>query len=453
MNGSIGAPSPQPEGHVVSELFSSAVSRRAFLSGALAVGAGATLAACSSGGSTPSGSSSAAAGATGTINALFMKQAGDSEDHVRAMTTAFQTANPGATVNLEFVPYEALHDKIVAASAAGTYDLVLIDVIWPAEFATKGLVTDITDRIPANWSNDVLAGALDSGLYQGKYYAVPWLLDTKYFFANKDMLSKAGVDPASLGTWDGVVAAAQSIKTKAGVKYPLIWSWPQTESVICDWAVLTASMGGKLFDDQGQPAFTSGGAVQALEFMRKTLVDGLSNPSSTQSAEDDVRKVISAGDAAMGLNWTYMYAAANDPKQSKVAGQITISPVPSGGTGQISVNGSMAMAITAGAQNPDAAWTFAQYLSSQKLQEQYVSDSLPIWKASYDNPDVVKSAPDVVAAAKVQLGQMVNRPQVANYNAVSAKLQEAVQKALIGDLPVQQALDNANTEVQKLLSA
>ena len=113
-------------------------------------------------------------------------------------------------------------------------------------------------------------------------------------------------------------------------------------------------MGGKLFDDQGQPAFTSGGAVQALEFMRKTLVDGLSNPSSTQSAEDDVRKVISAGDAAMGLNWTYMYAAANDPKQSKVAGQITISPVPSGGTGQISVNGSMAMAITAGAQNPDA---------------------------------------------------------------------------------------------------
>jgi multiple sugar transport system substrate-binding protein len=369
------------------------------------------------------------------------------------MTTAFQAANPGATVNLEFVPYEALHDKIVAASAAGTYDLVLIDVIWPAEFATKGLVTDITDRIPANWSTDVLAGALDSGLYQGKYYAVPWLLDTKYFFANKDMLSKAGVDPASLGTWDGVVAAAQSIKTKVGIKYPLIWSWPQTESVICDWAVLTASMGGKLFDDQGQPAFTSGGAVQALEFMRKTIVDGITNPSSTQSAEDDVRKVISAGDAAMGLNWTYMYAAANDPKQSKVAGQITISPVPSGGSGQISVNGSMAMAITASAQNPDAAWTFAQYLSSEKLQEQYVTDSLPIWKASYDNPDVVKSAPDVVAAAKVQLGQMVNRPQVANYNAVSAKLQEAVQKALIGDLPVQQALDNANTEVQKLLSA
>jgi multiple sugar transport system substrate-binding protein len=444
----------------VSDLFSSALSRRTFLSGALAVGAGATLAACSSSGSggstssSPSAATSSAAGAaTGTINALFMKQAGYSEDHVRAMTTAFKAANPGVTVNLEFVPYEALHDKIVAASAAGTYDLVLIDVIWPAEFATKGLVTDITDRIPSTWSNDVLAGALDSGLYQGKYYAVPWLLDTKYFYANKDMLTKAGVDPASLGTWDGVTAAAQSIKTKLGMKYPLIWSWPQSESVICDWAVLTASMGGKLFDDKGQPAFTAGGAVQALEFMRKTIVDGITNPSSTQSAEDDVRKVISAGDAAMGLNWTYMYAAANDPKQSKVANQITISPVPSGGSGQISVNGSMAMAITSGAQNPDAAWAFAQYLSSEKLQEQYVTDSLPIWKASYDNPEVVKSAPDVVAAAKVQLGQMVNRPQVANYNAVSAKLQEAVQKALIGDLPVQQALDNANTEVQKLLTA
>ena len=211
----------------MSDLFSSALSRRTFLSGALAVGAGATLAACSSSGSgglassSPSAATSSAAGAaTGTINALFMKQGGYSEDHVRAMTTAFQAANPGATVNLEFVPYEALHDKIVAASAAGTYDLVLVDVIWPAEFATKGLVTDITDRIPSTWSNDVLAGALDSGLYQGKYYAVPWLLDTKYFFANKDMLTKAGVDPASLGTWDGVTAAAQSIKTKLGMKQP-----------------------------------------------------------------------------------------------------------------------------------------------------------------------------------------------------------------------------------------
>ena len=28
--------------------------------------------------------------------------------------------------------------------------------------------------------------------YQGKYYGMPWILDTKYLFANGTMLKKAG---------------------------------------------------------------------------------------------------------------------------------------------------------------------------------------------------------------------------------------------------------------------
>src|SRR5215467_11696631 len=87
-----------------------------------------------------------------TLNALFMKQASYSEDNVRDMTKDFEAANPGIKVNLEFVPYEALHDKIVAAQGAGGsgYDAVLIDVIWPAEFAKNGFVLDVTSRIPAD---------------------------------------------------------------------------------------------------------------------------------------------------------------------------------------------------------------------------------------------------------------------------------------------------------------
>jgi multiple sugar transport system substrate-binding protein len=90
------------------------------------------------------------------LNALFMKQAGYSDEHVKAMTAAFTAANPNITVNVESVPYEALHDKIVAAAPAGTYDVVLVDVIWPAEFASKGLLDDLTAKIPAGWKTEVL---------------------------------------------------------------------------------------------------------------------------------------------------------------------------------------------------------------------------------------------------------------------------------------------------------
>lgn len=445
--------------------FVSQLNRRRFLLGAAGFGAAGLLAACSSGGtgtgttgssgagaSSAGGSSSGGSDLSGSITGLFMKQAGYSEDHINQMAASFMKLHPNVKVNSEFVAYEALHDKIVAAAPAGTYDLVFIDVIWPAEFATKGLIADITGRIPANWKTDVLQGALDSALYQGKFYGLPWLLDAKFFYYNKNLLTKAGVDPASVTTWDGVATAAKAVKDKAGVKYPLVWSWAQAEAVICDWALMTASFGGKLFDEKGQPAFTDGGAVQALEFMRKSIVDGITNPSSTQSLEDDVVKVFGAGDAAMGLNWSYMFAAANDPKQSTVAGQAVVTEVPTGGAGRISVNGSSALSITATSKNQDVAWEFAKYVSSLDVQTKYISDALPIWKSAYDDPAVIKTAPEFVPVAKKQFNDMTNRPQVVAYNAVSQKLQVAVQKALLGSVSPQQAMNDVKPEVEKLLA-
>ncbi len=81
-----------------------------------------------------------------TINALFMAQAAYSEADVRAMTDAFTKANPDVKVNLEFVPYEGLHDKtVLAQGSGGGYDVVLFDVIWPAEYATNKVLVDVTD--------------------------------------------------------------------------------------------------------------------------------------------------------------------------------------------------------------------------------------------------------------------------------------------------------------------
>ena len=68
--------------------------------------------------------------------------------------------NPQIKVSAEYVPYEALHDKIVTAAASGSgYDIVLFDVIWPAEFATQGILRDITNEIPKSMIDQVFAGA------------------------------------------------------------------------------------------------------------------------------------------------------------------------------------------------------------------------------------------------------------------------------------------------------
>lgn len=134
------------------------------------------------------------------------------------------------------------------------------------------------------------------------------------------MLARAGVDQGSLSTWDGVLAAARALKDKKIVEFPLVWSWKRAESL-----------------------------------------------------EEDVRRIFSDGQAAMALNWTYLFNAANDREQSKIAGSVGIARTPDGGAGAPGVNGSMALSIRAGSRNREAAWTFMSYLTSPGVQEAYSS--------------------------------------------------------------------------------
>lgn len=387
-----------------------------------------------------------------TLNALFMSQAAYSEADVRAMTAEFEAANPGTKVALEFVPYDALHDKIVAAAGAGDdgYDVVLFDVIWPAEFATRGFLADVTDRIPADFGAQVFDGAWTTVEYDSRRYGMPWILDTKYLYFNRDILTQAGFDKAPV-TWQELVAQAKVIKEKGLVEYPLVWSWSQSEAMICDFTTLTAAFGGSFFKD-GAPAFQDGGAKQAVDFMLSTLTDGLTNPASLEYAEEDVRRVFSNGDAAFALNWTYMNALVNKPEESKVVGKVGIAPAlgSEGGASASAVNGSMGLGIAANSPHPDEAWSFISYLTQPSVQESYATLSLPVWKASYTVDAVTKGQEDLVAAANQSIAVMSPRPLIASYTEVSGILQSSIHGALLGQTTVDAALAEAADRIARI---
>ena len=394
-----------------------------------------------------------AAGEAVTLHVLLMKQAAYSDTDVAAMTAAFNVDHPNITIVPEFVAYDALHDKIVTAQVTGSgqYDTVVMDTPWPAEFADAQIVTDITNKIPADFKSGVFDSAWTAAAYKGKYWGVPWINDTKFFYYNKKMLADAGVASVPK-TWDDVIAAAQAVKAKGIVKYPLVWSWSQAEAVICDWAEIAGVMGGANFiDASGKAQFNTGGGLAALQFMKKTLDLGLTNPASLGFAEDDVNKTLGAGDAAMGLNWTYGYSVLNDKTKSKVAGNIGVAPAPgTASTPTAGVNGGMSIAVTTKSQHPAEALKFALWMASQPMQEKYDANTFPMWKASFDKTDLTKAAPDFWAAAKTEFAGLVARPVVPYYTKLSAALQVAIQEALLGTKTPQQALDEVAAKLPDL---
>lgn len=396
-------------------------------------------------------SASGAASAKTQLNALFMSQAAYSESDVRAMTSDFEKANPDVTINLEFVPYEALHDKIIAARGAGSdgYDVVLFDDMWPAEFAKFGLLKDITSQVSADEKAKVFDGAWSTVSWDKKLWGMPWILDTKYLFYNKAMLAKAGIaNPPT--TWQQVMDQSKILQDKGIVKYPLVWSWSQAEALVCDYTTLVSAFGGQFYQN-GKLNFSDAGSVKAVTFMKESLDKGVTNPNSREYLEEDVRKVFSNGDAAFALNWTYMYNMANDPKQSKVAGDVGIVPAPSELPGKVAaMNGSMGLGVTQTSAHQDQAWQYVRYLTSQPVQDKYAKLSLPVWKSSYDDPAVQKGQEPLIAAAKKSLDVMLMRPITADYSRLSNGLQQQLQQVLQGQQTPQSAMDAVTKSAARL---
>ena len=382
-----------------------------------------------------------------TLNALFMKQTGLTQDKISSMIFQFEADNPTITIDPTFVEYDDLHDTIVSSASTGAYDVVLMDVIWPAEFASKGIVLDVTDRYPASWEQDMLGGVYTTAKYDDRFYGVPRGPSTKFLYYNKDMVAAVGATEADLNTWDGVMAVAQKIKDAKLVQYPFAWSWSPSEALVCDYGQLLGAFGGQFTDSSGTLAVNSAEGVQTMTWMKHTLDAGLSNPSSMTFLEEDVANAMAQGQAAFSLNWEAFFAVLQDPTQSQVVGKIGILPTPEGPTGaRPGINGTTALSIMANSAHPDQDWQLITYLTSQPVQNQYTSGWLPIWKSSYTDPTVTARSPELFAAAETGYADLIYRPTVVNYDSVSTALQAEIESALLGNKTPGQAMNDAVQE-------
>jgi multiple sugar transport system substrate-binding protein len=391
-----------------------------------------------------------------TVRVLTMDQAAMSTDEMDAVAKEFMAANPDIKVEMTYVLYDAVHDKIVTGMATKppAYDVVMVDVIWYDEFVKAGYLADVSDKITPEMKQNIFPSAWNVVTRNEKAYGMPWLLDTKYLFYNTDMLKQAGFDnpPA---TWEELVTQAKVIKDQGLAEFPIVWSWKQAEASICDFTALLSGNGGKFLDDSGKPVFNDDKGVAVLSWMKQTIDDGLTNPASVTDLEGDVLNVFASGKAAFALNWLFMYDVANfDTASSQVTGKVGITTIPvfqsmTGSLKSASVDGSSGFSVVATSPNIDAAWKYVTYLTSEPVQMKYSSKQLPIWSTAYQgsNMDTLTSAtrsnPVTVPMFEEQFKYAVLRPNIPYYTEGSTALQLALQQALTGQSTPKEALDAA----------
>ena len=131
-------------------------------------------------------------------NAMQMwERSGGNKGMVDILVCAWNAANPTKPINLSYIVHTEMVAKIAQGVASGDVpDLMGMDLIYAPQFENAGQLVDITDQ-SKDWPElaDVSPGHKTVATFNDRLYGVPLYADVSALFYNKDLFTKAGLDP------------------------------------------------------------------------------------------------------------------------------------------------------------------------------------------------------------------------------------------------------------------
>ena len=242
--------------------------------------------------------------------------------------TSFEAANPGIKVEVTTIPYPEYQQRLLTAVQGGNApDVSTVDQIWVAAFAEAGAIDPLDDVAKAAGvtAETFFPGAWASANYDGKLWGIPFNVDVWQFsFYNADLLKAAGVDPASVATFEGLKAAGEKLTGNGKFGIGLFAHKGEDTVVVLDSFIF--SNGGKVLNDDGSCGLTSDASVGALAYLASLAPyapAGIANASS-----GDMRELFLNGSLAIEfwpaleqptlqkskINWDFVNGTAPEGK-------------------------------------------------------------------------------------------------------------------------------------------
>ncbi|MFG2137739.1 ABC transporter substrate-binding protein [Streptomyces sp. NPDC048650] len=279
----------------------------------------------------------------------------------------------GIKVKLEVVPWSDLLNRILAATTSGQGpDVLNIGNTWSASLQSTGalLPWDKANFARIGGRDRFVAPALGATGAPGKDpAAVPLYSLTYALYYNKRMFKDAGIarPPA---TWKELVADGRRISK--GDKWGLGAEGGNPANNIHQAFALGKQHGADFFDASGKPAFTSEGAVAAVQqyvdFMAK---DKIIAPGNAEYGQNQSLRDFAKGRTAMVLWQAAATSFAAHGMQPKDWGVVPV-PVASGAPGTGRQTNSMIaginIAVFRNTHNLDGARKFVSFMTGDAEQ-------------------------------------------------------------------------------------
>lgn len=323
-------------------------------------------------------------------------------DVMRQILDLYQERNPGVMVEIEVggatSEQQQQYLNTVLAARDSTLDVVLIDVIRPAQWAAAewaepldAYLGDERDAVMAQY----LPAYREANIVDGRVIALPYFADSQFLYYRTDLLEKHGVEPPT--TWDELRDAAVAIREAEGNENLAGFetAGAPIEGAVCTYLVPFWGAGGELIRD-GRLALDGEEAMKPFELWADLKQAGVLPPNIAEIPTDRIRQDFQAGNLLFAMNWGYVWNRVQFDDDSQVKGNVGVVPLP-GFTADSAATciGGWQLAVTAFSQHKDAAVDLIRFLSSPEISKMQaiLASHLPVFPDVYTDPEVLEANP------------------------------------------------------------
>lgn len=284
----------------------------------------------------------------------------------------------------------------------------------------------------------------------GKTWGIPFQRSTIVQYYNKDVFTKAGLDPAKgPATWDELVAMSEKIKASGAAPFGI--EIPSTDYGYWMLQALAVQNGKEMFNPAGNEVYLDDSkVVAALQFLVDLGKKGVM-PTGTVEWGSTPQDFLQGKTAMM---WTSTGNLTNVKNNAKFGFGVTPLPAkvqPGSPTG----GGNLFIFQTKDKKKQQAALEFVRWLSApQRAAEWSIATGyIATSPAAYDTEAMKKYAADFPAAlvARDQLEEAVAELSTHEEGRILDLVNDAVAAAVTGQKTPQQALADAQKQADSIL--
>lgn len=261
-------------------------------------------------GNKPAASASAEAGKDAkpvTVNVFQFKV--EFKDAFEAAIKSFQAKNSNIKINVQTVGGGEDYGAALKAKFNSGDEPDIFNIGGPSDVQTwKAKLADFSDT---NAAKNALEGTLKGVTVDGKVYGVPYNVEGYGLIFNKQIFQKAGIDPASINSFDKLTEAVKTLDSKKGdLGIQAVFAFPCKETWVTGLHLSNAFFSPE-FDGDVTKAFNAktvefkyGDAMKAMiDLQNKYSVQ----PTASLDYSSQVEKLFSTGKVAIIQqgNWAY----------------------------------------------------------------------------------------------------------------------------------------------------